>query len=64
VKRKIKKSPKRRNIVELIQTASSKRLETLAKKLKPGHKHRAKIQDELVARDLHLGGPHKSWGHG
>ncbi len=63
--RKFKKKRRiRRNLTEVIQTSSSKRLADVLSKLS-SHPHiKSQVQEELIARDLKRGGPHKTWGHG
>lgn len=63
--RKFKKKRRpRRRLIEVIQEASSKRLTDVLSKLS-SHPHiKSQVQEELTARDLKRGGPHKTWGHG
>jgi len=61
--KKRKKRRKHRSLAEAIKITSSKHLDTLLSKLKPGSV-KTQIKGELAARDSSSGGPDKNWGHG
>lgn len=59
-----KKRRSRRSLVEVIRESSSKRLSDILPKLSSHPRIKSQIQEELIARDLGRGGPHRNWGHG